>query len=124
MEFVMRKFVLASAAAALALSACAALAQEGTVSGAAGGAGFVDLVVPDMDFHPVFDRRRASGLQLRHAFHFDEAHAALPDDAERGVIAEVGNMDVRRFRGFDRIDSILDFDFDSVDGNFSHRVLY
>jgi hypothetical protein len=38
MEFVMRKFVLASAAAALALSASAALAQEGTVSGAAGGA--------------------------------------------------------------------------------------
>ena len=54
----------------------------------------IDFLVPDVDLHPLFDRRRATGLQFPHPFDLDEAHAALADDAEGGVVAEVGNVDV------------------------------
>ena len=83
----------------------------------------VDLLVPDGDLHPVLHRRGAAGLQFRHAFHFHEAHAALADDAEGGVIAEVRDVDIGRFGGLDDVDPVLDFDFDSVDGDFSHKLL-
>ena len=83
----------------------------------------VDFVVPDVDLHPVLDRRGATRLQLRHPLDFHEAHAALPDDAEGGVIAEVGNVHVGSFGGLDDVDPFLNFDFDAVDADFSHKVL-
>ena len=82
----------------------------------------VDLLVVDVDLHPVFHGGRAAGLQLRHAFDFDEAHAALADDGQGGVVAEVGDVDVGSFGGLDDVDAVLDFDFDSVDGNFAHAL--
>jgi hypothetical protein len=83
----------------------------------------LDFFVVDVDLHAVADGRGATGLQFRHALDFDEAHAALPDDRERRVIAEVGNVDVGSLGGLDAVDPVLHFDFDSVDGNFSHRLL-
>jgi len=82
----------------------------------------LDFLVPDVDLHPVFHRGRAAGLQLRHALDFDETHATLTDDGQRGVIAEMRDVNVRKFGGLNDVDAVLNFDFDSVDGNFTHRV--
>jgi hypothetical protein len=65
----------------------------------------------------------AAGLQLRHPLDLDQAHTALSDDAQGRVIAKVRDVDVGGFGGLDDVDAVLDFDFVSVDGNFSHKVL-
>ena len=83
-------------------------------------AGLLHFFVPHPDLHAVAHVGGASGLKLRHAFHFDEAHPALADDGQRRVIAEMRNVDVGCLRGFNDVDAVLDFDFSAVDGNFSH----
>ena len=81
----------------------------------------VDLLVPDVDLHPVLDRGRAAGLQLGHAFDLDEAHAALADDGEAMGGSRNGGRGCRRLWPLRwQLIAILNFDFDSVDGDLCH----
>jgi hypothetical protein len=83
---------------------------------------FVHLLVVDVDFHPFLDRGRTAGLQLRHAIDLHEAHAALADDREAGVVAEMRDVNVGRFGSLDDVHPFRNIDFGTVKGDFGHSV--
>ncbi len=91
------------------------LQGDGEVSGTAIERGAND--------HPVLCRQGAAGLEFRHLFDLDEAHAAGTDGRpEPGLIAEDGNLDSGRSGGLDHPGALgnlhlplVDRDGDEVD---------
>src|SRR4029453_2231924 len=67
-------------------------------------AGASDFLGRRLDRETVLQGHRASGLDLGHALDFDQAHAALADDREARVEAEVGDVDARALGGIDQVD--------------------
>jgi hypothetical protein len=60
-----------------------------------------DLLRVGLHDHAVGSDERAGRLQLRHFFHFDEAHAAGRLQRQPGVVAEGGHFDALRLGRFD-----------------------
>ncbi len=71
-----------------------------------------------LDDHPVRHRERAAGLELRHSFDLDEAHAARTDRGpEARLVAEHRNLDPGCLRRLDEARSFRDLDLAVVDGH-------
>ena len=61
------------------------------------------------------------GLHLRHPVDLDHAHAALADDGELRVVAEVGDVDPRRAARLEGVRGIGDLDGPAVDRDLRHQ---
>jgi len=61
----------------------------------------VDLLGRGFHDHAVGCDQRAGGLELRHFFDFDQAHAAGGLQREAGVVAERRDLDALCLGGFD-----------------------
>jgi hypothetical protein len=78
--------------------------------------GRLDALRLGVDDHPVLDRRRARGLELRDALDLHEAHAARADRrAELGLVAEDRDLDVAVLGAVDEHDVLRGGDLDPVD---------
>src|ERR1035437_6304650 len=88
-----------------------------------GVAGREGLLGRGLDDHPVAHGHRAGGLDLRHALDLDHAHAALADDGEPRVVAEVRDLDAGGTARLERVRVVRDFDDLSVDGYARHDAV-
>src|SRR6185369_3384797 len=64
----------------------------------------------------------ARGDGLRHAGHFDQAHAAIAGNRQALVVAEAGNLDAGNFAGLDQRDAIRHLVLFAVDDQLRHLV--
>ena len=81
-----------------------------------------DLLGRRLDRQAVLERHRAGRLDLRDALDLDQAHAALADDREARVVAEVRDVDAGELRGVDEVEVLRDLDRLAVEDD-RERVL-
>src|SRR6185312_5033994 len=74
-----------------------------------------------VDDHPVLDRRRARGLQLRDPLDLHQAHAASADRlAELRLVTEDGDLDVAVLRAVDQHHALRRLHLAAVDRALAH----
>ena len=82
--------------------------------------GIVDHARGGAHTHALVDRSAAGGLELRHLFDFDQAHAAVGVRFELGVVAEMWNHDADTPGGFDHQGAFRNLDGHSIDRHANH----
>lgn len=71
--------------------------------------------------HTLVDRGTAGGLEFRHFFDFDQAHAAVGIRFELWMVAKMGNHDADTPSGFDHQGAFRNLDGHSIDRYANHR---
>src|SRR5207302_3467342 len=79
---------------------------------------FLDLFTLRSDYHAVGANDRAGGLELRHLFDANEAHATRSLQSQIGVITERGNIELVFAAHVDHPRAFGDLKVATVDGYF------